>query len=76
MLVVMPPSTMDSRHERLASLQRRLEVLSDRGRRTAPCSPEREALLEEWAPVFAAVVALRQELEAQQDPTDRSTSFE
>jgi len=54
---------MEARRQRLAELRVQLEELNAKGRLTAPCSPEREAVLEEWAPVFAAVLALKEELE-------------
>ena len=52
----------DDRTTRLAELQKQLDALSEEGRATEPNTPEREAVLERWAPVFAAVVALREEL--------------
>lgn len=54
---------MEARRQRLAELRVQLEELNVKGRLTAPCSPEREAVLEEWAPVFAAVLELKEELE-------------
>ena len=53
----------DSRHQRLAELRVQLAELNARGRQTAPGSPERDAVLEEWAPVHAAVLAPEEELE-------------
>ncbi|MGB5134472.1 MAG: hypothetical protein WBN89_04785 [Prochlorococcaceae cyanobacterium] len=53
---------MDPRHERLAELRRQLAELHAQGRQTAPGSPERDALLEEWAPAHSAVLALAEEL--------------
>ena len=55
----------DARHQRLAELRLQLAELNARGRQTAPCSPERDAVLEEWAPVHAAVLALADELEGE-----------
>jgi hypothetical protein len=52
----------DTRAARLAELKAQLQVLSDEGRATAPGSPEREAVLERWAPIHAAVLALADEL--------------
>ncbi|PSB36546.1 hypothetical protein C7B81_13320 [Aphanothece cf. minutissima CCALA 015] len=52
----------DDRTTRLAELQQQLDALSEEGRATEPNTPEREAVLERWAPVFAAVVALKEEL--------------
>ena len=54
---------MEARRQRLAALRVQLEELNVKGRLTAPCSPERDAVVEEWAPVFAAVLALKEELE-------------
>lgn len=54
---------MEARRQRLAELRVQLEELNVKGRLTAPCSPERDAVLEEWAPLFAAVLALKEELE-------------
>ena len=62
MLKVLLSSPMDPRHERLAELRRQLAELNAKGRQTAPRSPERDAVLEEWAPVHAAVLALAEEL--------------
>ncbi|MEO1004197.1 MAG: hypothetical protein AAFX65_13975 [Cyanobacteria bacterium J06638_7] len=53
---------MDPRHARLAELRRQLAELNAWGRQTAPGSPERDAVLEQWAPVHAAVLALAEEL--------------
>jgi hypothetical protein len=52
----------DTRATRLAELKAQLQALSEEGGFTAPGSPEREALLERWAPIHAAVVALADEL--------------
>lgn len=57
---------MDPRHERLAELRRQLAELNARGRQTAPGSPERDAVLEQWPPVHAAVLALAEELEGEE----------
>jgi hypothetical protein len=60
------PDAMDAtdvRHARLAELRRQLAELNARGRLTKPNSPERDAVLEEWAPVNAAVLALADELD-------------
>ncbi|MBE9172562.1 hypothetical protein IQ216_05515 [Cyanobium sp. LEGE 06143] len=54
---------MDDRHARLAELRRQLADLSAKGRNTAPGSPERMAVLEEWAPIHEQVLALADELE-------------
>jgi hypothetical protein len=43
-------------------LKAQLQALSEEGRATAPGSPEREAVLEQWAPIRAAVLALADEL--------------
>lgn len=59
---------MDARKERLAELRHQLEELNAKGRLTAPGSPERDAVLEEWEPVFAAILALKEELEIEQQP--------
>jgi hypothetical protein len=66
MLEVSLLHAMDPRKERLAELRRQLADLNDKGRQTAPGSPEREAVLEEWAPVHAAVLALAEELEGEE----------
>ncbi|MCP9889045.1 hypothetical protein KBY96_14050 [Cyanobium sp. ATX 6A2] len=55
----------DSRHQRLAELRLQLAELNDRGRQPAPGSPERDAVLQEWAPVHTAVLALADELEGE-----------
>jgi hypothetical protein len=55
--------TMTSRHERLAELRAQLAALSARGKATEHGSPEMFAVLAEWAPVHAAVLALADELE-------------
>jgi hypothetical protein len=52
----------DTRAARLAELKAQLHALSEEGRATAPGSPEREAVLERWAPIHAAVLALADEL--------------
>jgi len=57
---------MDPRKERLAELRRQLAELNARGRQTAPGSPERDAVLEQWAPIHAAVLALAEELEGEE----------
>ncbi|MBE9172155.1 hypothetical protein IQ216_03375 [Cyanobium sp. LEGE 06143] len=54
---------MDDRHARLTELRKQLADLSAKGRATAPGSPERMAVLEEWAPIHAQVLALADELE-------------
>jgi len=54
---------MDPRKERLAELRRQLGELSARGAQKAPGSPERDAVLAQWAPVHAAGLALTEELE-------------
>ena len=56
----------DARHQRLAELRLQLAELNAMGRQTAPGSPERDAVLEEWAPVHAAVLALAEELEGEE----------
>lgn len=53
----------DARRERLTELRRLLAELNARGRQTAPGSPDRDAVLEQWAPIHAAVLALAEELE-------------
>jgi len=53
----------DDRHGRLADLRRQFAELNAKGRATAPGSPERDAVLEEWAPVHAALMALQDELD-------------
>lgn len=62
MLEVSLPHAMDPRKERLAELLRQLAALNEKGRQTAPGSPERDAVLEQWTPVHAAVLALAEEL--------------
>jgi hypothetical protein len=57
---------MDPRHERLAELRCQLAELNAQGRQTAPGSPERDALVEECAPVHSAVLALAKELEGEE----------
>jgi hypothetical protein len=52
----------DTRAARLAELKAQLQALTEEGRATAPGSPEREAVLERWAPIHAAVLALADEL--------------
>jgi hypothetical protein len=52
----------DTRAARLAELKAQLHALSEEGRATAPGSPEREAVLERWAPIHAALLALADEL--------------
>jgi len=54
---------MDARHARLADLRRQLSELNAIGRETAPGSPERDAVLEKWAPIHAALMALQDELD-------------
>lgn len=66
MLEVFWPYTMDPRKERLAELRRQLAELNARGAQTAPGSPERDAVLEQWAPIHAAVLALAEELEGEE----------
>jgi len=56
---------MDPRKQRLAELRRQLAELNAKGRQTTPGSPERDAVLEEWAPIHAAVLALAGELEGE-----------
>jgi hypothetical protein len=55
--------TTNNRATRLAELQQQLDALSEEGRATEPNTPERAEVLELWAPIYAAVVALREELE-------------
>jgi hypothetical protein len=38
--------------------------LSEEGRATKPNTSEREELLERWAPIYAAVMALKEELDS------------
>jgi hypothetical protein len=52
----------NARNARLAELKAQLQALSEEGRATAPGSPEREAVLERWEPIHAAVLALADEL--------------
>lgn len=66
MLEVSLPHAMDPRKERLAELRRQLAELNAKGRQTAPGSPECDAVLEEWAPIHAAVLALAEELEGEE----------
>jgi hypothetical protein len=56
----------DPRHDLLAELRSQRAELNGKGRQTAPGSPERDAVLEEWAPVHAAVLALAEELEGEE----------
>lgn len=51
-----------NRATRLAELQEQLDALSEEGRATEPNTPEREAVLERWAPIYAAVMALKEEM--------------
>ena len=60
------PPRHGPRHERLAELRRQLAELCAKGRQTAPGSPERDAVLEEWAPVHAAALAPAEELEGEE----------
>jgi hypothetical protein len=54
---------IEDRAARLEELQRQLDALSEEGRATEPNTPERAAVLERWAPVYAAVMALREEIQ-------------
>ena len=65
-------ATMTSRHERLAELRAQLSELSARGKATEHGSPEMFAVLAEWAPIHAAVLAVADELEElpRQDPQE------
>jgi len=56
----------DVRRERLAELRLQLAELNARGRLTASGSSDRDAVLEEWASVHAAVLALAEELEGEE----------
>jgi hypothetical protein len=58
----------DTRIARLAELKAQLYALSEEGRSTAPGSPEREAVLERWAPIHAAVLALADEPHRRRSP--------
>jgi hypothetical protein len=53
----------DDRTTRLAELQKQLDALSEEGRATEPNTPVRAAVLERWAPIYAAVMALKEELD-------------
>ncbi|MBW4529445.1 MAG: hypothetical protein KME02_02035 [Aphanothece saxicola GSE-SYN-MK-01-06B] len=55
--------TTNDRAARLAELKQQLDALTEEGRATEPSTPEREEVLERWAPIFAAVMALKEELE-------------
>jgi hypothetical protein len=57
--------TMDSRLKRLAELKAQFNELNALGRTTAIGSAERDAVLEQWGEVHAAIVALKEELAAQ-----------
>jgi hypothetical protein len=57
------PHLDGARQARLAELRRQLSELNAKGRATASNSPERDAVLEEWAPIHAAVLALQDELD-------------
>ncbi|MFO7628369.1 MAG: hypothetical protein R6W06_02405 [Prochlorococcaceae cyanobacterium] len=57
---------MDSRRQRLSELRAQLAELNERGRSTEPGSPERAAVLAEWEPVHAAILALAGELEGEE----------
>jgi hypothetical protein len=52
----------DTSAARFAELKAQLAALSEEGRATTPGSPEREGVLERWAPIHAAVLALADEL--------------
>lgn len=49
----------------LAELQKEMAALNAEGALTAPYSHEREKVLERWAPVHAALLALKEELMAE-----------
>ncbi|MCU0529777.1 MAG: hypothetical protein MUD04_09845 [Cyanobium sp. Prado107] len=57
----------DDRLARLADLRRQCAELNAKGRATALGSPERDAVLEEWVPIHAALMALQDELEEGND---------
>ncbi len=59
--------TMDNRLKRLAELKAQFNELNALGRTTAVGSAERDAVLEQWGEVHAAIVALKGELAAQTD---------
>jgi len=42
-----------------------LAELNEKGCQAAPGSPQRDAVLEQWAPIHAAVLALAEELEGE-----------
>ena len=57
---------MEPRHERLAVLRCQLAELNANGRHPTPGSSECDAVLEQWAPVHTAVLALAEELEGKE----------
>ena len=54
----------DTRTTRLGALQKQLAAIGQELAGLPPGSPEQLAVLERWAPVHAAVLALADELEA------------
>ncbi len=55
--------TTNDRAIRLAELQEQLDALLEEGRATEPNTSERAEVLERWAPIYAAVMVLKEELE-------------
>jgi hypothetical protein len=62
MLNLIRIDSMDSRLKRLAELKAQFNKLNALGRTTAVGSAERDAVLEQWGEVHAAIVALKEEL--------------